>query len=100
MLERALDAGVPGVWVTGDAVYGHHPALRGVVARRQPSVLAMPTNEPVALPGPADPQADTAAAVVARPPGRWRHLSAGDGSKVLQLYFGVRTCLLDHGCWC
>ncbi|HEY4725147.1 MAG TPA: IS701 family transposase, partial [Actinomycetota bacterium] len=29
MLERALDAGVPAGWVTGDEVYGNTPALRG-----------------------------------------------------------------------
>jgi len=28
MLTRALDAGVPASWVTGDEVYGQHPGLR------------------------------------------------------------------------
>ena len=92
MLARALDAGVPAAWVTGDAVYGHNPALRGwLEARRQPYVLAVPANEPVALPGPADLPANTAAAIVAAvPPGRWQALSAGDGSKGPRGYDWVR----------
>jgi hypothetical protein len=28
MLARALDAGVPAAWVTGDEVYGADPGLR------------------------------------------------------------------------
>jgi hypothetical protein len=28
MLARALDAGVPAAWVTGDEVYGANPGLR------------------------------------------------------------------------
>jgi SRSO17 transposase len=41
MLERALDAGVPCAWVTGDTVYGADHALRRAIeARRRGYVLA------------------------------------------------------------
>ncbi len=88
MLARALDAGVSAAWVTGDAVYGHSPALRGwLAARRQPYVLAVPANEPVLIGGPRARAAATAAGgVAAVPPGRWPCLSAGDGSKGPRLY--------------
>ena len=35
MICRALDAGVPAAWVTGDEVYGANPALRVRVAGRR-----------------------------------------------------------------
>jgi SRSO17 transposase len=42
MLERALDAGVPCAWVTGDTVYGADHALRRAIeARRRGYVLAV-----------------------------------------------------------
>ncbi|WP_446698790.1 hypothetical protein [Arthrobacter sp. H16F315] len=28
MIDRALDAGIPARWATGDAVYGQHTGLR------------------------------------------------------------------------
>jgi SRSO17 transposase len=95
MLERALDAGVPAAWVAGDEVYGHNPALRRwLEARRQPYVLAVAANEPLALPGPDGPRAGTAAAAVAAlPPGRWQELSAGDGSKGPRVYDWARVPL-------
>ena len=95
MLERALDAGVPAAWVTGDEVYGHNPTLRAwLEARRQPYVLAVPTNEPTTVAGPGGRPATTAAAAVAAvPPGRWARLSAGDGSKGPRVYDWVRVPL-------
>lgn len=95
MLARALDAGVPAAWVAGDEVYGHNRALRGwLEERRQPFVLAVPTNEALVAEGPHGPQAGTAAALVAAvPPGRWARLSAGDGSKGPRVYDWVRVPL-------
>lgn len=94
MLERALDAGVPAAWVAGDAVYGHSPALRAwLEGRGQPYLLAVPANEPVALPGPDGPRASTAAAIAAAAPGHWARLSAGDGSKGPRVYDWVRVPL-------
>jgi hypothetical protein len=34
MLDRALDAGVPAAWVTGDEAYGQVSALRGMLEGR------------------------------------------------------------------
>ena len=48
LLARALDAGLPLAWVTGDSVYGHSSDLRQwLEARGQSYVLAVPANEHV-----------------------------------------------------
>jgi hypothetical protein len=35
MICRALDAGVPAAWATGDEVYGANPGLRAELEARQ-----------------------------------------------------------------
>jgi len=46
MLTRALDAGVPASWVTGDEVYGLHPGLRAFLqARAMSYVLCVASNQ-------------------------------------------------------
>ncbi len=46
MLTRALDAGVPASWVTGDEVYGQHPGLRALLqARGMSYVLCVASNQ-------------------------------------------------------
>ncbi len=46
MLEKALDAGVPARWVTGDAVYGQYYKLRKALEDRGVFyVLAVPMNQ-------------------------------------------------------
>ncbi|MGO9082957.1 MAG: hypothetical protein ACLQDY_28675 [Streptosporangiaceae bacterium] len=35
MIARALDAGCPAAWVTGDEVHGADPGLRADLERRQ-----------------------------------------------------------------
>jgi SRSO17 transposase len=48
MLERALAAGVPATWVTGDAGYGHDRTWRlGMASWPQAYEMAVPVNEPV-----------------------------------------------------
>ena len=48
MLARALDAGVPARWVTGDAVYGQYYKLRKALEDRGVFyVLAVPMNQRV-----------------------------------------------------
>lgn len=48
MRERALEAGLPLAWVTGDSVYGHAPDLRRALEDRgQAYVLAVPRHEKV-----------------------------------------------------
>ena len=89
LLERALDAGVPAAWVTGDAVYGNDRRLRRrLEERHQPFVLAIRANEPLWQDGPHYvPAADIAAAL---PPHRWRRRSAGAGAKGPRLYDWAR----------
>jgi SRSO17 transposase len=89
MLARALDAGVPCGWVTGDAVYGSDRVLRRwLEVREQPFVLAVRRNEPlwVWTPeyGPEQFDADELAAALAAED--WERRSAGDGEKGPRLY--------------
>ena len=92
MIERALDAGVPCTWVTGDEVYGGNPGLRRwLEARGQAYVLAVACNEALCWPGPARARADEIAR--SRPPAAWQCLSAGDGAKGQRLYDWCRVPL-------
>lgn len=88
MLERALDAGIPARWVTGDTVYGGNRRLRMFLeGRGQPFVLSVKSDEPLwALDerGPGQVAADRLAKAVV--PEEWARLSAGNGSKGPRLY--------------
>jgi SRSO17 transposase len=79
MLARALDAGVPAAWVTGDEVYGADPQLRAELeARGIGYVLAVACDHPVV----AGAKAWRADALRKRVPARaWRCVSAGTGAK-------------------
>lgn len=80
MIARALDAGVPCAWVTGDAVYGGDRRLRrDLEARGQPFVLAVASSEKMWHSGPVYHTASALADAVE--PSAWRRLSAGDGAK-------------------
>jgi SRSO17 transposase len=92
MLERALDAGVPCGWVTGDEVYGGDRPLRlWLESRAQPFVLAVKKNEPLWWQGPTTMRADKIAQAL--PPQAWRRLSAGIGAKGARLYDWALTPL-------
>jgi len=79
MIARALAAGVPAGWVTGDEVYGTDPGLRADLEKRQAGyVLAVAKSHRVTTAaGPV--RADALAAVL--PPRAWQRLSAGAGAK-------------------
>src|SRR5690349_11136019 len=84
MLARALDAGTPAAWVTGDEVYGADPHLRADLERRQIGyVLAVTSACQVATAaGPCQ-----ARAIAARLPRRaWQRCSAGAGAKGHRYY--------------
>jgi SRSO17 transposase len=88
MLERALTAGVPAAWVTGDEVYGKNRDLRRwLESQHQPYVLAVACNEPVAVDretgAPPRPAATEAAE---REPTSWERISAGNGAKGPRIY--------------
>src|SRR4051794_41542193 len=76
MLERALDAGVPCSWVTGDSVYGADRALRRRIEARGGLgyVLAVTSGQHL-----GGRRVDDWAAGV--PPEGWCRLSAGEGAK-------------------
>jgi SRSO17 transposase len=84
MLARALDAGVPAAWVTGDEVYGADPKLRALLeARRIGYVLAVACDHPVVAGG--DPY--RADGLAGRVPARaWQTISAGRGAKGHRYY--------------
>ena len=83
MLARALAAGVPFAWVTGDEVYGGDRRLRlWLEEQHLAHLLAIKATEPLWVAtarGPAQvPAADLIAAL---PAAAWVTLSAGDGAK-------------------
>jgi SRSO17 transposase len=80
MLQRALAAGVPFAWVTGDSVYGSDHRLRRLLERHQRGyVLAVTSTQRLGL----KPVEDWLEDVPAR---GWRRLSAGEGGKGPRLY--------------
>ena len=84
MIARALDAGTPAAWVTGDEVYGADPGLRADLERRQTGyVLAVAaTGRVVTAAGPC-----AARKLAARLPRRaWQRYSAGEGAKGHRYY--------------
>jgi SRSO17 transposase len=95
MLAKALDAGVPARWVTGDAVYGQYYKLRKALEDRGVFyVLAVPMNQRViaktttSIPG-GEWRADEL--IGALPATAWRTRSAGDGSKGDRRYGWARA---------
>jgi SRSO17 transposase len=93
MLARALDAGVPAAWVTGDEVYGNSPALRTELqARGVGYVLAVACDHRVRFGG-ASHRAD---ALLRHVPARaWQTISAGKGAKGHR-YYDWAFLRLDH----
>jgi SRSO17 transposase len=81
MLARALDAGTPASWVTGDEVYGADPKLRAELETRGLGyVLAVACDHRVW----GTQRADALAARV--PAAAWQRVSAGRGAKGHRLY--------------
>jgi SRSO17 transposase len=94
MLTRALRAGVPAPWVTGDEVYGADPALRTELEIQQVGyVLAIGCDRriPTAV-GPM--RADEIAAGLPRR--AWQRLSAGAGAKGHRIYEWAWIDHTDH----
>src|SRR5215212_6445227 len=80
MLDRALEAGMPFAWLTGDSVYGaDHRIRRRLEARQRGHVLAVTSGQRLGF----VPVEDWLAKI---PPDGWRGLSAGDGAKGPRLY--------------
>jgi SRSO17 transposase len=92
MLARALDAGVPAGWVTGDELYGQHAGLRLALEERGMSyVLAVPVNQyTIAVRDGRIGQTRVDALSAAVPATDWQRLSAGGGAKGARLYDWAR----------
>jgi SRSO17 transposase len=93
MLERALAAGVPAQWVTGDEVYGGDVRLRVWLEEQQVAhVLAIQRTEPLwsTTSGTQVPATTLADAV---PTTAWERLSAGAGAKGPRVYDWTRVPL-------
>src|SRR5256885_906753 len=84
LLERALEAGVPAAWVTGDEVYGSDGKLRRALeGRGQAYVLAVRSNEKPTTWPPYGPPGQVSVAEVAgaAPAAAWQRLSCGEGAQ-------------------
>ena len=88
MISRALEAGVPFAWVTGDEVYGNDRRLRLWLEEGEiPYVLGVKSNEPLWVNtdrGPVQVAARGLAEEI--PDEEWHRISAGDGSKGPRTY--------------
>jgi SRSO17 transposase len=84
MIARALDAGTPAAWVTGDEVYGADPGLRADLEHRRIGyVLAVAATHPV-ITGAGPCQVRKIAACLPRR--AWQRYSAGAGAKGHRFY--------------
>lgn len=99
MIGRALDAGVPAGWVTGDEVYGQHSGLRRTLEECGMSyVLAVPVNQRVIArvrTGTGDRVAELRADALAEtlPAQAFKKISAGSGAKGPRLYHWARAAI-------
>lgn len=94
MIDRALAAGIPAAWVTGDEVYGDNTRLRDLLeARGQNHVLAVARDHRITT------QAGKIRAdVLARklPKRAWQKLSAGPGAKGHRYYDWALAAIADE----
>ena len=99
MLERALAAGVPCRWVTGDTVYGGDRRLRIWLEQHAiRHVMAVKCTEPVWTLTDRGPGQVAAQDLIAEvEPAQWLRLNAGDGSKGKRFYDWTRLPLWRWG---
>ena len=97
MIGRAVAAGVPFKWVTGDEAYGGNPGQREWLEKEEiPYVLAVACNDDDRhAAGPK--RADRLAALV--PAAAWQRLSCADGSKGPRLYDWAMVAADSGGHW-
>ena len=84
MLARALDAGVPAAWVTGDEVYGANPGLRAELEGRGVGYVLVVARDHRVVAGGDTYRADELAARV--PARAWQQISCGKGAKGHRFY--------------
>jgi SRSO17 transposase len=79
MLERALRAGVPAAWVTGDSVYGDDRRLRMWLESQERAYVVAVSGKEYVWPGWQQRQVKTVLAAL--PAEGWTRCSAGAGTK-------------------
>jgi SRSO17 transposase len=84
MISRALDAGTPASWVTGDEVYGADPGLRASLEKRRLGYVLAVAGNRVVVTAAGPVRADALAARL--PPRAWQRMSAGAGAKGQRWY--------------
>lgn len=85
MLERAIAAGVPFAWITGDAIYGNDRQLRVWLEEQDCAyVLAIASNQHLWRESMVQQRAHAVLDEI--PESDWQRLSAGDGAKGPRLY--------------
>jgi len=99
MLERALAAGVPFGWVTGDTVYGGDRRLRSWLEEQAiRHVMAVKGTEPLLTMTDRGPGQVAAQDLIAEvEPAQWLGINAGDGSKGRRFYDWTRVPLWRWG---
>jgi SRSO17 transposase len=94
MLQRAVEAGVPAAWVTGDSVYGGHSGLRNwLEAQPRAYVLGVSPKDTLINLDWLPQRVSTWLADL--PTAGWTRLSAGEGSKGPRRYDWLRLPLYD-----
>jgi SRSO17 transposase len=84
MIIRALEAGVPAAWVTGDEVYGANPKLRAALEARGIGYVLAVARDDHARFGGGTHRADSLLRQV--PARAWQQISCGKGAKGHRLY--------------
>lgn len=96
MLERTFKADVQAAWVTADTVYAAGKMSGLLEQRRQPYVLAVPTNFMLRIVAPSGLQQPHVAELFETLESEaWQRLSAGSGSKGERLYDWTWLSLRD-----
>ncbi len=91
MVERALDAGIPTAWVTGDAVYGSDYTFRKAIEDRGLGyVLGVRTDQAVWA---GFRQVRVKSLLAEIPTNAWQRLSCGDGAKGPRRYDWAATAV-------
>jgi SRSO17 transposase len=101
MIERALAAGVPGKWVTGDEVYGNDRKLRLWLEEQELfHVLAVGSTQHIWV---GFQQLRIKSLVGQIPEDAWQVVSAGEGAKGPRLYewacLALTSLMIEHQRW-
>jgi SRSO17 transposase len=94
MIARALDAGVPARWVTGDSVYGSDRGFRRFLQQRGIAYVLGITSGYTVRPYTVGTLADSL------PPSAWKRRRAGEGRKGPRRYaWALHRMYLDEAGW-